>query len=919
MSSSSKNPHHDVILQTGGLTAAIVLAEPTIFLSGFSKNEQQESTPALVRGSLILRVTKPKKLKSITLDFSGISRTEWPEGIPSEKNETYESKEVFSHQWRLFSVQQKSAASSSGAHSVISLDSEHKIGESASNGTNSNNPLEPSTSTSHTLVNQQEAVSKGYRVFNPAEYIYNFELMLPHTLPETIRCNFGNVRWGFNLEIDRQGKFKPKLNAFKEVTLLRALGPSNLESSEPIVISRDWEDLLHYEIIIAGKAFAIGQTFNVGIGLVRMSKVKCHRIRIYITEHTEYFCRNNRIHRVEPSHKFLLLEHKSPEGHRGDLLSQQGSDISGLTEFEFNVKIPEHFPSRRDYLHPNANTECIKVYHWIKAVMRLSRQDSSSPNDSKCYEVSIDSPITLVDAQTLLKNELPQYNSVQRKKSVVDELKPYQKFIQEGSIPAGSTIPPTQRAILFARKPSVAPPPFDADDAPPPSSPPGYNESLDMIHSYRTRYMNYLHSKNIATENDQNGPPSPHSVPAPLSTSRTVDSPDEPTNAGAENDYFRQQADNSGDSESASQNSDQGSHHTAGTPVDEVAPSKDEIKPRNRDQFAVFSELYWSEDQNDTNRNTASPPPERFSDTSEFADLPSPHDSVPHPTSRLTAQLSSANASPRADRDNNDSGSEPTSPSFVPVSPGGGVKDQFNLPGPLKPASGQQSTGSSGSGSGSGSEGRINDSPVLRSGSFSQRKPSQSQRLRANPNSAGAIASSVGSAVGMTPSSVSARYPQNAPARRLSTKNSALSPRSPTMGWSDNASQLFGERWMDRRDSVGSVSSSAPRYFRQSSVVSMDLTRQAEMGRDSRRPSRVSEVQELRQWYPLSRNNSESSVAVSIAEFQAPDRQGSPLLRNESESEVDIGLEWDNDLEDYSGFENDRGSVTSTFYTIMTP
>lgn len=64
----------------GSVSVAIALAEPVLFLQGFDFSESRQQMPAMLRGSLVVRVNKPTKMKSISLCFRGRARTEWPEG-----------------------------------------------------------------------------------------------------------------------------------------------------------------------------------------------------------------------------------------------------------------------------------------------------------------------------------------------------------------------------------------------------------------------------------------------------------------------------------------------------------------------------------------------------------------------------------------------------------------------------------------------------------------------------------------------------------------------------------------------------------------------------------------------------------------------------------------------------------------------
>lgn len=64
----------------GGVNVNIALTEPVLFLRGFEQAEHAERNTAMLRGTLILKISKPAKLKAITLKFRGKATTKWPEG-----------------------------------------------------------------------------------------------------------------------------------------------------------------------------------------------------------------------------------------------------------------------------------------------------------------------------------------------------------------------------------------------------------------------------------------------------------------------------------------------------------------------------------------------------------------------------------------------------------------------------------------------------------------------------------------------------------------------------------------------------------------------------------------------------------------------------------------------------------------------
>lgn len=247
---------------------------------------------------------------------------------------------------------------------------------------------------------------KGYRTFIPGDYTYNFELPLDSHLPETIDCELGSVKYELEAIVERAGAFKTNLVGTKDVTVIRTPAEGSLEQVEPIAISRNWEDQLHYDIVISGKSFPLGAQVPIAFKLTPLAKVQCHRIKVFVTESVEYFCNNKRVHRMEPTRKIQLFEKRAdsaptstfpgstmriisgggvaydqraaaargehvtgPENQNllGNLESQ--SSI-GPTEMEFMVQLPSCINSKdKDKsmrLHFDTTYQNIQVHHWIK-------------------------------------------------------------------------------------------------------------------------------------------------------------------------------------------------------------------------------------------------------------------------------------------------------------------------------------------------------------------------------------------------------------------------------------------------------------------------------------------------------------------------------------------------------------------------
>jgi len=301
-------------------------------------------------------------------------------------------------------------------------------------------------------TNGPSVASKGYRTFHPGDYVYNFELPLDCRLPETIDVELGFVKYELEAVVERAGAFRANLIGVKEVTLIRAPAEGSLEQVEPIAISRNWEDQLHYDIVISGKSFPLGAQVPIAFKLTPLAKVQCHRIKVLVTENIEYFCNGKKVHRMEPTRKVQLFEKRAdaaptstfpgstmrvtagggvPYDARAraangeqvapldptNLLGNLEGDINiGPTEMEFNVQLPNcaamRERERSSRLHFDTTYQNIQVHHWIKIVMRLSKPDVVDSSKRRHFEISIDSPFHILSCRATQANtSLPAYSS----------------------------------------------------------------------------------------------------------------------------------------------------------------------------------------------------------------------------------------------------------------------------------------------------------------------------------------------------------------------------------------------------------------------------------------------------------------------------------------------------------------------------
>ncbi|KAG7663886.1 uncharacterized protein J8A68_002574 [[Candida] subhashii] len=499
------------IASTSSLQVYIIPTESNLFVQGFEPQEYLSRPPTLLRGCLYIRILKPCKLKSIVLNFKGIQKTDWPEGIPPKKQIYLESNSIISHTWPFYQasnaptpnngadvyvepttttgITRKHALSApnledlprsrinlSDASLTTPTTPTESLNERSSGGNFFTRNLSPSfmrrgnrSPTISAFDSELSSVispiagdpsSSGY--FAPGDYIYNFEHPIPASIPESCNVTYGNVEYDLSVTITRPGTFKTNLFGKLPIEIIRIPSDSNMEENESIVITRDWEDQLRYDIVIGSKAIILDSYLPLAFRFIPLfGKVALHRVRVYLTETLEYFCSNKKVHRMEPTKKFLLLEHKAQKGksllsqehhhdHNGDDENENNFEDDILPkELEFQLYVPRELDSKNKLhcvIHPDTSFENIQAHHWLKICLRISKLDPENPAKRKHYEISIDSPLKVLSPHAAHGNTLlpayddfiPNYNAAATATTATTTQ----------TTPIDTAVPPVQNGLL---------------------------------------------------------------------------------------------------------------------------------------------------------------------------------------------------------------------------------------------------------------------------------------------------------------------------------------------------------------------------------------------------------------------------------------------------------------------------------------
>ncbi|CAG8731189.1 9855_t:CDS:2 [Dentiscutata erythropus] len=266
----------------------IIVEQETITMHG----SPQESAGNALRGRLVLELSEAIKIKSIGLSFQGKSKVVW-HGDSASKFQS-EEKTIFQHDWVF---------------------------------------LQPKP--------------KKYHILEPGNHHWDFELVLPGSLPETITgCDNGSIEYKLKATAERHS-LALNLHARQKITLQRC-SFLNSEDALDTVVSSTWTDKVIYDLSVDSKTFTLGDEISFSMDLRPLNQ----SLRIH-----EYSCSFNEcVSYTVGTHKRTIS--KTLKNVRGEKLRWNEC----LWSDSLKIRIPES----KEICHYNSDNSIIQITHELK-------------------------------------------------------------------------------------------------------------------------------------------------------------------------------------------------------------------------------------------------------------------------------------------------------------------------------------------------------------------------------------------------------------------------------------------------------------------------------------------------------------------------------------------------------------------------
>lgn len=226
---------------------------------------------------------------------------------------------------------------------------------------------------------------KQCHVLNPDNYHWDFELVLPGTLPESIEgCPHGNLRYSLKAVAERN-TFALNLRTKRFITITRSILPSSMEYLHAVVMSNTWADKVEYEFSAGAKIFCLGDKVPISVNLRSIDPdLKVRDIICIFKEYATYS--------IGTSQKTDVKEVKS-------ISYRNFSTDVDTWDFSMDLSLPNDL----SHCLYDSQNDVIRVRHKLKFFVILFNQKTKMN-----YELRASLPIIITFNNDILN--LPPYN-----------------------------------------------------------------------------------------------------------------------------------------------------------------------------------------------------------------------------------------------------------------------------------------------------------------------------------------------------------------------------------------------------------------------------------------------------------------------------------------------------------------------------
>ncbi|KAE8349629.1 arrestin domain-containing protein [Aspergillus coremiiformis] len=364
----------------------INFTEPAVFIPTYTNK------PAVLRGSCELKVKETLMVKRLTVNFRGVSHVHWPHGLHDSKTITDRTLTVFGPE-----------SSETGPEYHVNQENPGMLdtGRTECNVSRQKCRLW-STITNKFCPKCKSAPTPNYQLLSPGIYTYDFEMILPPQLPESVNVRRSHVRYNVRACVECPGPFRHNIVQNMPIAAIHCPAEDFVEDAEPVYLTRAWKRLLRCDILMSRRGAPLCHRLPVTVSFTELANASFHGLEIYLSENVQFLRKDGLVSCLGPFKRTLLYEaaddlvstmspselgNDYPAGEKGSFgvlqsavlseLPEKPASLEGMT-LNIDLALPacqDH--SEDDWMHFSTEYKSVRVSHWLEFVFSMSRNGAS--------------------------------------------------------------------------------------------------------------------------------------------------------------------------------------------------------------------------------------------------------------------------------------------------------------------------------------------------------------------------------------------------------------------------------------------------------------------------------------------------------------------------------------------------------------
>lgn len=147
-----------------------------------------------------------------------------------------------------------------------------------------------------------------YQLLSPGTYTYNFEMILPPELPESVNVRRSHVRYNVRACLEFPGHFRHNIVQNMPIAAIHCPAEDFVEDAEPVYIARAWKRLLRCDILMSRRGAPLCHNLPVTVSFTELANARFHGLQIYISENVQFLRKDGVVSYLGPFKRRLLYE-----------------------------------------------------------------------------------------------------------------------------------------------------------------------------------------------------------------------------------------------------------------------------------------------------------------------------------------------------------------------------------------------------------------------------------------------------------------------------------------------------------------------------------------------------------------------------------------------------------------------------------